>query len=88
MSAFSRFNSSTPERPERKVKGPVIGIDLGMFASAIPPQYTQGLGNRLLIAPLILGTTNSAVSVMEGNIPRVIENAEGMFPSLGKIFIA
>jgi molecular chaperone DnaK len=24
-----------------------------------------------------LGTTNSCVSVMEGNVPRVIENAEG-----------
>ncbi|KAG0129248.1 heat shock protein 70 family [Tuber indicum] len=48
MSAFARFNSSTPEG---KVQGPVIGIDLG--------------------------TTNSAVSVMEGKIPKVIENAEG-----------
>ena len=37
---------------------------------------------------LILGTTNSAVSVMEGKIPKVIENSEGMFPSLGKIFVA
>ncbi|CAZ86104.1 unnamed protein product [Tuber melanosporum] len=48
ISAFARFNSSTPEG---KVQGPVIGIDLG--------------------------TTNSAVSVMEGKIPKVIENAEG-----------
>ncbi|RPA90253.1 heat shock protein SSC1, mitochondrial precursor [Choiromyces venosus 120613-1] len=48
ISAFARFNSSAPEG---KVKGQVIGIDLG--------------------------TTNSAVSVMEGKIPRVIENAEG-----------
>jgi molecular chaperone DnaK (HSP70) len=36
---------------EEKVKGPVIGIDLG--------------------------TTNSAVAVMEGKTPRIIENAEG-----------
>lgn len=35
-----------------KVKGQVIGIDLG--------------------------TTNSAVAVMEGKSPRIIENAEGM----------
>lgn len=36
-----------------KVKGQVIGIDLG--------------------------TTNSAVAVMEGKQPRIIENSEGMF---------
>jgi molecular chaperone DnaK len=38
---------------EEKVKGRVIGIDLG--------------------------TTNSAVAVMEGKQPRIIENAEGAF---------
>jgi len=38
-----------------KVKGQVIGIDLG--------------------------TTNSAVAVMEGKSPRIIENSEGMAPS-------
>lgn len=27
----------------------------------------------------MLGTTNSAVAVMEGKIPRIIENAEGMY---------
>jgi molecular chaperone DnaK len=37
---------------DEKVKGHVIGIDLG--------------------------TTNSAVAVMEGKQPRIIENAEGM----------
>lgn len=37
---------------EEKVKGSVIGIDLG--------------------------TTNSAVAVMEGKQPRIIENSEGM----------
>ncbi len=36
---------------EEKVKGSVIGIDLG--------------------------TTNSAVAVMEGKVPRIIENSEG-----------
>ncbi|KAL2256773.1 hypothetical protein VTK26DRAFT_1143 [Humicola hyalothermophila] len=44
--AFARFQST-----EEKVKGTVIGIDLG--------------------------TTNSAVAVMEGKSPRIIENAEG-----------
>ncbi|KAF8416185.1 chaperone DnaK [Tirmania nivea] len=46
VSPFRRFQST-----EEKVKGQVIGIDLG--------------------------TTNSAVSIMEGKTPRVIENAEG-----------
>lgn len=36
---------------DEKVKGQVIGIDLG--------------------------TTNSAVAIMEGKTPRIIENAEG-----------
>ncbi|KAH8912860.1 hsp70-like protein [Coniochaeta sp. PMI_546] len=44
--AFARFEST-----DEKVKGAVIGIDLG--------------------------TTNSAVAVMEGKIPKIIENAEG-----------
>ncbi|RMZ74773.1 hypothetical protein DV737_g5752, partial [Chaetothyriales sp. CBS 132003] len=43
-------STETPE-PSDKVKGHVIGIDLG--------------------------TTNSAVAVMEGKTPRIIENAEG-----------
>ncbi|OQD74100.1 hypothetical protein PENDEC_c012G00692 [Penicillium decumbens] len=47
--AFRRWNST--EGGEEKVKGQVIGIDLG--------------------------TTNSAVAVMEGKAPRIIENAEG-----------
>jgi molecular chaperone DnaK len=38
---------------DEKVKGAVIGIDLG--------------------------TTNSAVAVMEGKQPRIIENSEGWF---------
>ncbi|KAK3306963.1 heat shock protein 70 family [Chaetomium strumarium] len=44
--AFSRFEST-----DEKVKGAVIGIDLG--------------------------TTNSAVAIMEGKTPRIIENLEG-----------
>ncbi|KAJ5112407.1 Heat shock 70 kDa protein [Penicillium argentinense] len=46
--AFRRWNSS---EGEGKVKGQVIGIDLG--------------------------TTNSAVAVMEGKTPKIIENSEG-----------
>ncbi|ROW05768.1 hypothetical protein VMCG_05262 [Cytospora schulzeri] len=44
--SFARFQST-----DEKVKGSVIGIDLG--------------------------TTNSAVAIMEGKIPKIIENAEG-----------
>ncbi|KAI9729735.1 MAG: Stress-70 protein, mitochondrial [Cirrosporium novae-zelandiae] len=47
-SRFVRWNSS---EGDGKVKGQVIGIDLG--------------------------TTNSAVAVMEGKTPRIIENSEG-----------
>ncbi|KAI9795073.1 MAG: 70-kilodalton heat shock protein [Peltula sp. TS41687] len=47
-SSFIRHQSTGGEE---KIKGQVIGIDLG--------------------------TTNSAVAVMEGKIPRIIENAEG-----------
>ncbi|KAJ5408004.1 hypothetical protein N7509_001887 [Penicillium cosmopolitanum] len=47
--AFRRWNST--EGGEEKVKGQVIGIDLG--------------------------TTNSAVAVMEGKAPKIIENSEG-----------
>ncbi|KAI5304686.1 70-kilodalton heat shock protein [Ascosphaera pollenicola] len=46
VSGFRRWNST-----DEKVKGAVIGIDLG--------------------------TTNSAVAIMEGKQPRIIENAEG-----------
>lgn len=45
-SRFARFQST-----DEKVKGAVIGIDLG--------------------------TTNSAVAVMEGQSPKIIENSEG-----------
>lgn len=84
ISAFARFNSSTSET-ETKVEGPVIGIDLGMFASTSMYSWIEKLFAN---SALILGTTNSAVSVMEGNIPKVIENSEGMFLSLGKNFVA
>ncbi|EGD86952.1 hsp7-like protein [Trichophyton rubrum D6] len=47
--SFRRWNST--EGGEEKVKGQVIGIDLG--------------------------TTNSAVAVMEGKTPKIMENSEG-----------
>ncbi|KAF2094052.1 mitochondrial heat shock protein-like protein [Rhizodiscina lignyota] len=47
----SQFRRGYADGGEEKVKGAVIGIDLG--------------------------TTNSAVAVMEGKTPRIIENAEG-----------
>ena len=47
------FTRGYAEGGEEKVKGSVIGIDLG--------------------------TTNSAVAVMEGKVPRIIENSEGTF---------
>jgi molecular chaperone DnaK len=50
------FARGYAEGGEEKVKGSVIGIDLG--------------------------TTNSAVAVMEGKVPRIIENSEGTW---GKI---
>jgi molecular chaperone DnaK (HSP70) len=45
---------------EEKVKGSVIGIDLG--------------------------TTNSAVAIMEGKTPRIIENAEGKLASSFNVY--
>ena len=48
---FARYASTEASDSTEKVKGQVIGIDLG--------------------------TTNSAVAVMEGKVPRIIENAEG-----------
>ena len=45
------FSSTFARYEEEKVKGSVIGIDLG--------------------------TTNSAVAVMEGKVPKIIENSEG-----------
>lgn len=49
----SKFVRGYADGGEEKVKGSVIGIDLG--------------------------TTNSAVAVMEGKQPRIIENSEGAF---------
>lgn len=51
----SQFRRGYAEKvdSDEKIKGPVIGIDLG--------------------------TTNSAVAVMEGKNPRIIENSEGTF---------
>src|SRR6201996_6366170 len=50
-SIISRYASTEAPESTEKVKGQVIGIDLG--------------------------TTNSAVAIMEGKTPRIIENAEG-----------
>jgi len=50
-SIISRYASTDAPEGTEKVKGQVIGIDLG--------------------------TTNSAVAIMEGKQPRIIENAEG-----------
>ncbi|KPI34846.1 Heat shock 70 kDa protein [Cyphellophora attinorum] len=50
-SFFARYASTDASEGGDKVKGQVIGIDLG--------------------------TTNSAVAIMEGKTPRIIENAEG-----------
>merc|ERR1711939_958 len=50
-SIISRYASTEAPEGTEKVKGQVIGIDLG--------------------------TTNSAVAIMEGKQPRIIENAEG-----------
>ncbi|KAJ9501794.1 Hsp70 ATPase ssc1 [Exophiala xenobiotica] len=50
-SIISRYASTDAPEGTEKVKGSVIGIDLG--------------------------TTNSAVAIMEGKQPRIIENAEG-----------
>ncbi|KIV97684.1 hsp7-like protein [Exophiala mesophila] len=50
-SILPRYASTDATEPTEKVKGQVIGIDLG--------------------------TTNSAVAVMEGKQPRIIENSEG-----------
>jgi hypothetical protein len=51
VSLASRYQRGYADDSD-KVKGPIIGIDLG--------------------------TTNSAVAVMEGKAPRIIENSEGM----------
>lgn len=50
--SFRRGYAEDTKGGDEKVKGPVIGIDLG--------------------------TTNSAVAIMEGMNPRIIENSEGM----------
>lgn len=56
----SSFIRGYADGGEEKVKGPVIGIDLG--------------------------TTNSAVAVMEGKTPRIIENAEGKLASSFNVY--
>ena len=64
ISAARPFSSTFARYEEEKVKGSVIGIDLG--------------------------TTNSAVAVMEGKVPKIIENSEGtpsIIPSLLSAFI-
>ena len=57
VSQFRRGYAENTASDGEKVKGQVIGIDLG--------------------------TTNSAVAVMEGKSPRIIENAEGTWRTSG-----
>ena len=67
-SSFTRYQSTGGEE---KVKGQVIGIDLGecqLLWSSIPAAS---------LTFLLPGTTNSAVAVLEGKTPKIIENAEG-----------
>ena len=49
-----------------------------MFARYNSTEKVQGT-----VIGIDLGTTNSAVCVMEGKTPRVIENAEGEHPAIG-----
>lgn len=80
----SSFVRSYADGGEEKVKGAVIGIDLGKNSTSDTP---------LNVGPhtdmRFLGTTNSAVAIMEGKIPKIIENSEGAsqffpnFPLLG-----
>ena len=56
----SSFVRGYADGGEEKVKGSVIGIDLG--------------------------TTNSAVAIMEGKTPRIIENAEGKLASSFNVY--
>ena len=43
----------------------------------IPINIKDGTLKKSCIVGIDLGTTNSCVAVMEGNNPKVIENAEG-----------
>ena len=56
---------------EEKVKGQVIGIDLGQSFHTL-------LHSRIGLTNGCPGTTNSAVAILEGKTPKIIENAEGM----------
>lgn len=80
---FRRWNSTEGQAEgQEKVKGQVIGIDLGMFLPPKQPFFlsveseSRTLGN-LSLTLHTLGTTNSAVALMEGKSPKIIENTEG-----------
>ncbi|KAI3332518.1 hsp70-like protein [Ustulina deusta] len=65
---FARYEST-----EGKVQGVVIGIDLG--ALGVKEAVFNARKQRANMIPT--GTTNSAVAVLEGKTPRIIENSEG-----------
>jgi molecular chaperone DnaK len=68
-SSFPRFNGE-----ESKVRGPVIGesslsLSVSTFGRVLIYFHRSGID---------LGTTNSAVAIMEGQTAKIIENSEGM----------
>jgi molecular chaperone DnaK len=72
-SSFVRY----AEEEEKKVRGPVIGIDLG---KSFWRDWSQNFDRMLTSFPS--GTTNSAVAIMEGQNAKIIENSEGEHRSL------
>ncbi|KAG0613844.1 hypothetical protein M758_6G133500 [Ceratodon purpureus] len=61
--------------PAAPVAGPVYGSSLLHRLTGRAMYSSKGAGSDVI--GIDLGTTNSCVSVMEGKMPRVIENSEG-----------